>query len=127
MRSKLALSFGISILFFIIAIVAANIGLSSVLGGLEDFYDTPYPMVESSLEAQTSTRKIQLNMYRAAVATDDATAQALLDEIDGVAAKMNTALDTIMSPVIRSRIYVHGSCLHWQRSVLSSPYLWLLR
>ncbi len=94
-RSKLALSFGISILFFIIAIVAANIGLSSVLGGLEDFYDTPYPMVESSLEAQTSTRKIQLNMYRAAVATDDATAQALLDEIDGVAAKMNTALDTL--------------------------------
>ena len=86
-RSKLALSFGITILFFIIAIVAANIGLSSVLGGLEDFYDTPYPMVESSLEAQTSTRKIQLNMYRAAVATDDATAQALLDEIDGVAAK----------------------------------------
>jgi len=94
-RSKLALSFGISILFFIIAIVAANIGLSSVLGGLEDFYDTPYPMVESSLEAQTSTRKIQLNMYRAAVATDDATAQALLDEIDGVAAKMNTALDNL--------------------------------
>ena len=94
-RSKLALSFGITILFFIIAIVAANIGLSSVLGGLEDFYDTPYPMVESSLEAQTSTRKIQLNMYRAAVATDDATAQALLDEIDGVAAKMNTALDTL--------------------------------
>ncbi len=102
-RSKLALSFGISILFFIIAIVAANIGLSSVLGGLEDFYDTPYPMVESSLEAQTSTRKIQLNMYRAAVATDDATAQALDNAIvvlNGEYAQAGTAFSEIVDKFI---------------------------
>ncbi len=94
-RNKLVVSFGIVMAFYIIAVIAANIGLSSVLGGLDDFYHTPYPMVEASLEAQTHTRKIQLNMYRAAVATDEATAQSLLNEIDGEAVKMNEALDRL--------------------------------
>ena len=94
-RNKLVVSFGIVMAFYIIAVIAANIGLSSVLGGLDDFYHTPYPMVEASLEAQTHTRKIQLNMYRAAVATDEAAAQSLLNEIDGEAVKMNEALDRL--------------------------------
>ena len=94
-RSKLVVSFGIVMAFYIIAVIAANIGLSSVLGGLDDFYHTPYPMVEASLEAQTHTRKIQLNMYRAAFATDEAAAQSLLNEIDGEAVKMNEALDRL--------------------------------
>ena len=94
-RSKLAISFGITMLFFVIAIITATIGLNSVSGGLKDFYNTPYPMVSSALEAQSATRKIQLSMYRIAVATDTATKQSLLAEIDKAAEKMNEALATL--------------------------------
>ena len=48
-RSKLFVSFSITILFFVIAIIAATISLNNVFGGLEDFYKTPYPMVCSVL------------------------------------------------------------------------------
>ena len=34
-RNKLVVSFGIVMAFYIIAVIAANIGLSSVLGGLD--------------------------------------------------------------------------------------------
>ena len=44
-RSKLLLSFGIMMLFYIVSIIVANIGLSNVLTGLENFYERPYPMV----------------------------------------------------------------------------------
>ncbi|MEZ3488051.1 MAG: MCP four helix bundle domain-containing protein [Lachnospiraceae bacterium] len=94
-RSKLIISFSIVMAFYIIAVIAANIGLSSVLGGLDDFYHTPYTMVSASLEAQTHTRKVQLNMFRAAVATDESTAQSLLNEIDTEAEKLNASLDIV--------------------------------
>ena len=64
-RSKLLVSFGIVIIFYIIAIIASSIGLGSVFGGLEDFYNIPFPMVKSALEAQSITREIQLDVYRA--------------------------------------------------------------
>ena len=85
-RSKLLLSFSITILFFVIAIIAASVSLNNVFGGLEDFYQTPYPTVTSALQAQSSTRKIQLSMFRFALAKDDAAKQSLLTEIDQAAA-----------------------------------------
>jgi len=91
-RSKLLLSFSITILFFVIAIIAASVSLNNVFGGLEDFYQTPYPTVTSALQAQSSTRKIQLSMFRFALAKDDAAKQSLLTEIDQAAATMNDAL-----------------------------------
>ena len=91
-RSKLFVSFSITILFFVIAIIAATISLNNVFGGLEDFYKTPYPMVSSALQAQSSTRKIQLSMFRFALTKDDATKQSLLTEIDQAATIMTEAL-----------------------------------
>lgn len=91
-RSKLFVSFSITIFFFVIAIIAATISLNNVFGGLEDFYKTPYPMVSSALQAQSSTRKIQLSMFRFALTKDDATKQSLLTEIDQAAATMTEAL-----------------------------------
>lgn len=64
-RSKLLFSFGILIVFYIIAIIAASISLGNVFGGLEDFYNTPFPMVRSALEVQSLTRDIQMNVYKA--------------------------------------------------------------
>ena len=37
-RSKLLVAFGILILFYLIAVIAALSGLGRVFGGLEDFY-----------------------------------------------------------------------------------------
>lgn len=64
-RSKLLISFGIVLLFYIIAVIASSVGLNSVFGGLENFYNTPFPMVRSALEVQSLTREIQLKVYSA--------------------------------------------------------------
>lgn len=70
-RSKLLLSFGIMMGFYIVSIIVANFGLERVLEGLENFYDRPYPMVRYSLEAESSTRQNQLNMFRALTTEDE--------------------------------------------------------
>lgn len=93
-RSKLFFSFTVTIVFLIIAIVAATISLNNVFGGLEDFYQTPYPTVSSVLQVQSSTRKVQLSMFRIALAKDEATKQSLLAEIDQAKTMMNDALTT---------------------------------
>ncbi len=94
-RSKLLLSFGIMMLFYIVSIIVANIGLGSVLEGLENFYERPYPMVRYSLEAESSTRQNQLNMFRALTTEDEATSQQLLAQVEELAATMNKALDEL--------------------------------
>ena len=66
-RSKLFFSYCIILLFYIIAVTASIIGLRSVFGGLEKFYNAPYPMVESALEAQSATKTIQADVYRASL------------------------------------------------------------
>ena len=67
-RSKLFFSFGIVIIIYIIAIMASLIGLKSVFKELRDFYEVPYPMVKSALQAQSTARQIQLNVFRACTA-----------------------------------------------------------
>ena len=90
-RSKLLVSFGIVIIFYIIAIIASSIGLGSVFGGLEDFYNIPFPMVKSALEAQSITREIQLDVYRA-VSVSGSDLQAVISEIDAASAERNTVM-----------------------------------
>lgn len=94
-RSKLFFSYTVIILFYLVAVIASLIGLNSVVGGLENFYTTPYPMVESALEAQTATRDIQANVFRASLADNDADVQALLSEIEKSSSKLMEALDTL--------------------------------
>ncbi len=94
-RSKLLLSFGLVMLFYIISIVVANIGLGSVVKGLDNFYNRPYPMVRYSMEAESSTRQNQLNMFRALTTEDEAKSQELLAQVDEIAATMNNALNEL--------------------------------
>ena len=94
-RSKLLVSFGIVIIFYIIAIIASSIGLGSVFGGLEDFYDIPFPMVKSALEAQSITREIQLDVYRAVSTSSGSERQSVLSEIDEASAKRNTVMEEL--------------------------------
>ena len=94
-RSKLLLSFGIMMIFYIISIIVANYGLASVLTGLENFYSRPYPMVRYSLEAESSTRQNQLNMFRALTTEDEAKSQELLAQVNELAQTMNHALDEL--------------------------------
>ena len=94
-RSKLLLSFGIMMGFYIVSIIVANFGLERVLEGLENFYDRPYPMVRYSLEAESSTRQNQLNMFRALTTEDEAKSQELLAQVNTLAQTMTNALDKL--------------------------------
>lgn len=95
-RSKLFLSFGIVIIIYIISITAALIGLKSVFGELELFYQVPYPMVKSALQAQSTARQTQLNIFRASASADDETVmQSYLLEIEQNVGELNTALNAL--------------------------------
>lgn len=69
-RSKLLLAFGIVMGLYIIAVIAASIGLKSVSGGLKDFYGVPYPMVENAMEAQISTKQVRMSVTRSCLVPD---------------------------------------------------------
>lgn len=94
-RSKLLFAFGSVLLYYIIAIITASIGLGSVAGGLEDFYQTPYPMVRSALEAQSASRNIQSDILRACLAENDTTRQDALSDLEAASAKLSDSLDTL--------------------------------
>ncbi len=94
-RSKLFFSYCIILLFYIIAVIAALIGLRSVFGGLENFYRVPYPMVQSALEAQSATKSIQADVYRASLAGTDSEVQSILSGIEQTSATLMSALDTL--------------------------------
>lgn len=94
-RSKLFFSYCIILLFYIIAVTASIIGLRSVFGGLEKFYNAPYPMVESALEAQSATKTIQADVYRASLVDSDSEVQSIISGIEPMSAKLMSALETL--------------------------------
>ncbi len=93
-RSKLLVAFGILILFYLIAVIAALSGLGRVFGGLEDFYNIPFPTVQSALEAQSLTRKIQLEVYRA-VSSDGDQFQSISSNIEQAASERTVVMDEL--------------------------------
>ena len=94
-RSKLFFSYCIILLFYIIAVIASIIGLRSVFGGLEKFYQVPYPMVESALEAQTATKTMQADVYRASLVKTESEVQSILSGIEPTSEKLMSALDAL--------------------------------
>ncbi len=94
-RSKLLLAFGIVICLYIITVVASSLGLRSVSGGLKEFSSVPYPMMESALRAQATTRRVQLDIMRSYVTTDQAETQSILNDIDTSIAVLNTAVEDL--------------------------------
>ena len=108
-KNKLFFSFGIVIILYIISIIAALIGIRSVFGELENFYQVPYPMVKSALQAQSTTRQTQLNIFRASASADDkAAVQSYLSQIEQNVSDLNAALDALTeyydadSPLLQS-------------------------
>ena len=93
-RSKLLISYGIVILFYIIAIIAATISLGNVFGGLENFYNTPFPMVRSALEVQSLTREIQMNVYKA-VTSDHSQFDTINSGINNTMAARDAAMEEL--------------------------------
>lgn len=91
-RSKLLTAFGIVILLYLITVIAATIGLRSVSGGLKDFYNMPYPVMKSALEAEASARQIQLNVWRAYGTENSSELQSILNDIDEESAAMDEAV-----------------------------------
>ncbi|MCI8640036.1 MAG: HAMP domain-containing protein [Coprococcus sp.] len=92
MRSKLLLSFGIVIVFYIVTVVVSFAGLSSVSNGLASFYEVPYPMVEHTQELQSTTRQVYLDLYRALVAGNTSDRQATLASIEDAAKQKDASL-----------------------------------
>lgn len=93
-RSKLLISFGIVLLFYLIAIIASTISLNNVFGGLEDFYNTPFPMVRSALEVQSQTREIQMSVYKA-VTSDHSQFDAINSDINETMAARDAAMQEL--------------------------------
>lgn len=93
-RSKLLISYGIVILFYIIAIIAATISLGNVFGGLENFYNTPFPMVRSALEVQSLTREIQMSVYKA-VTSDHSQFDTINSSINNTMAARDAAMEEL--------------------------------
>ncbi|HCT91885.1 MAG TPA: methyl-accepting chemotaxis protein [Lachnospiraceae bacterium] len=91
-RSKLFLTYGIMMIFYLITVIAAFVGLSSVANGLERFYATPYPMMHYALEVQSATQEIQLDLFRA-YSADETQLTAILSNIDETAARRSADLD----------------------------------
>lgn len=94
-RSKLLVSFGIVIILYIIAVIASAIGLKSVAGGLEDFYNIPHPTVQAALELESATNRIELDVWQILEATNDAEIQAATEDIDATLAKVDDCLSTL--------------------------------
>ena len=94
-RSKLFFSYCVILVFYIIAVTASLIGLRSVFGGLEKFYQVPYNMVESALEAQTATKSIQTDVFRAVLADSDTELQSILSQIDETSAQLMSSLEKL--------------------------------
>lgn len=94
-RSKLLVSFGIVIILYIITVIASAIGLKSVSGGLEDFYNTPHPTVQAALELESATNRVQLDVWQILEATSDAQVQAARQDIDATLENVSASLATL--------------------------------
>lgn len=65
--SKLFISFGVIIILYVLTIIAAVMGIRSVAGTLENFYNRPYQVVETSLTMRSAIQGIGRSMYGVAV------------------------------------------------------------
>lgn len=78
--TKLLLSFTCIIVFYIVTVVAAIIGIRSVGGTLREFYDKPYQVATTTLRMRSAIHGIGRNLLCVAAGVNDAENQTYLDE-----------------------------------------------
>ena len=78
--TKLLLSFTCIIIFYIVTVVAAIIGIKSVGGTLREFYDKPYQISTSTLLMRSAIQGVVRNLLCVASGIDGAESQTYLDE-----------------------------------------------
>lgn len=78
--TKLLLSFTCIIVFYIVTVVAAIIGIRSVGGTLREFYDKPYQVATTTLRMRSAIQGIGRNLLCVAAGVNDAENQNYLDE-----------------------------------------------
>lgn len=78
--TKLLLSFTCIIIFYIVTVVAAIIGIKSVGGTLRKFYDKPYQISTSTLLMRSAIQGVGRNLLCVASGIDGAESQTYLDE-----------------------------------------------
>ncbi len=94
LRSKLFLTYGIMMIFYLVTVIAAFVGLSNVSNGLERFYTTPYPMVQNAMGIKSATQEIQLDLFRA-YSAGETQLTAILSDIDGAAARRSENMEAL--------------------------------
>ncbi|MCI8622867.1 MAG: methyl-accepting chemotaxis protein [Provencibacterium sp.] len=92
-RSKLLVGFGILMGFYIIAVILSIIGMNAISGGLENFCQIPYPMMQYAQEAQLRTNQARLSITRA-YANPDASSSAF-NEAEGYVNQLHDAIDNL--------------------------------
>lgn len=78
--TKLLLSFTCIIIFYIVTVVAAIIGIKSVGGTLREFYDKPYQVSTSTLLMRGAIQGVGRDLLCVASGIDGAESQTYLDE-----------------------------------------------
>lgn len=94
-RSKLISSFGVVVVLYIITVLVSISGISRVSNGLNSFYQIPFPMLASALQAQVNTNQIQAAVLRAASSSDEAKTQEYLSEVSTNAQALTDAITTL--------------------------------
>lgn len=75
---KITLAFGVVMLLCFLVVVVSAVGLFSVAGGLESFYNHAYPIVSDSMQISKISTTIQRDVWKAYAVTDDSERQSLL-------------------------------------------------
>lgn len=75
---KIMLAFGVVMLLCFLVVVVSAVGLFSVAGGLESFYNHAYPIVSDSMQISKISTTIQRDVWKAYAVTDDSERQSLL-------------------------------------------------
>lgn len=78
--TKLLLSFACIIVFYIVTVIAAVIGIRSVAGTLREFYDKPYQVTTTTLSMRAAIQGVGRNLLCVASGVNDTESQTYLDE-----------------------------------------------
>ena len=78
--TKLLLSFACIIIFYIVTVVAAIIGIRSVGGTLREFYDKPYQVSTTTLLMRSAIQGVGRDLLCVASGINDAESQTYLEE-----------------------------------------------
>ena len=93
--TKLLLSFACIIVFYIVTVIAAIIGIRSVAGTLREFYNKPYQVTTTTLSMRASIQGVERNLLCVASGVNDTESQTYLDEAKKYISMIESGLEEL--------------------------------